>query len=73
MAVEKKSDPTAKQAETADNNTGRKAWVPKTPAEVILEQIKKQESKVADLQQQVQAEQTMLNKLLQMKKILEAS
>lgn len=73
MAVEKKSDQTAKQAEAADNNPARKAWVPKTPAEVILEQIKKQESKVADLQSQVQAEQTMLNKLLQMKKILEAS
>jgi hypothetical protein len=49
----------------------RKAWTPKTPVEVILDQIKKQEKKVAELQQELDAEKTMLTKLLQAKKVLE--
>jgi len=49
------------------------AWTPKTTVEVVLEQIGKQEKRVADLQHELDAQKASLNKLLQAKKILEAS
>ncbi len=51
----------------------RRAWTPKSPVEVVLEQIAKQEKKVAELQRDLEAEKVTLNKLLQAKKVLEAT
>jgi uncharacterized protein involved in exopolysaccharide biosynthesis len=51
----------------------RRSWTPKSPVEVVLEQIAKQEKKVAELQRDLEAEKVTLNKLLQAKKVLEAT
>ena len=57
---------------TAPATGGRKSWTPKTPIDVVLEQIAKQEKKVAGLQKELEAEKSSLTKLLQAKKVLEA-
>ncbi len=49
MTPEKKTDQAQKPSATAAEG-GRKPWIPKTPVEVVLEQIGKQEKKVAELQ-----------------------
>lgn len=51
----------------------RRAWTPKSPVAVVLEQIAKQEKKVAGLQRDLEDEKVILNKLLQAKKVLEAT
>lgn len=53
--------------------TGRKPWVKKTPVEVVLEQIGKQEEKVSDLREELKKEERELQKLQQAKKVLEAT
>lgn len=53
--------------------TGRKPWVKKTPVEVVLEQIGKQEEKVSDLRDELKKEERELQKLQQAKKVLEAT
>lgn len=72
MTPEKKTDQAAKQP-TAETTGGRKPWVPKSPVDVVLDQIGKQEKKVAELQKELETEKTLLNKLLQAKKVLEAT
>ena len=72
MTAEKKTEAVPKGAATATGST-RKAWTPKSTVDVVLEQIGKQEKRVTDLQRALDAEKTSLNKLLQAKKILEAS
>jgi hypothetical protein len=52
---------------------GRKAWVKKTPVEVVLEQSGKQEEKVNDLRDELKKEERELQKLQQAKKVLEAT
>jgi len=69
MTADKKTDVAPKGTASAS----RKAWTPKTTVEVVLEQIGKQEKRVADLQHELDAQKASLNKLLQAKKILEAS
>jgi hypothetical protein len=75
MPADKKN--TAKEAaatgSTATAPTARKAWTPKTPIDVFLEQIERQESRVAKLQAEIDAEKLTLNKLRKAKDILEAS
>jgi len=71
MTAEKRTDAAPKGA-SAPGST-RKAWAPKSTVEVVLEQIGKQEKRVAELQKALDAEKTSLNKLLQAKKVLEAS
>lgn len=53
--------------------SNRKAWVKKTPVEVVLEQIGKQEQKVAEMRAELQKEERELTKLQQARKVLEAS
>jgi hypothetical protein len=57
---------------TAPSTPGRKAWIKKTPVEVVLEQIGKQEEKVADMRTELAREERELSKLQQAKKVLEA-
>ena len=52
---------------------GRKAWVKKTPVEVVLEQIGKQEEKVAGMREELAQEERELSKLQQARKVLEAT
>lgn len=51
----------------------RKTWVKKTPVQVVLDQIGKQEKKVNDLRDELKQEERELQKLQQAKKVLEAS
>lgn len=69
MTAEKKTDQSARTSDTAT----RKAWVPRSPVDVVLDQIKKQERKVAELQKELDTEKAMLDKLLQAKKLLEST
>jgi len=75
MTAEKKHDlpslgkpPTS----TAPAKEARKPWVKKTPVEVVLEQIAKQEEKVNDMREELKKEERELQKLQQAKKVLEA-
>lgn len=53
--------------------SSRKAWVPKSPVEVILDQIKRQEDRVSRLQAEIDTEKITLNKLRKAKDVLEAA
>lgn len=53
--------------------SSRKAWVPKSPVEVVLEQIKRQEDRVSRLQAEIDTEKITLNKLRKAKDVLEAA
>jgi hypothetical protein len=60
-------------AEASSEKAGRKPWVKKTPVEVVLEQIAKQEAKVSDMREELKKEERELQKLQQAKKVLEAT
>ena len=62
----------AKQPTTTAEPTTRKAWIPKTPIDVVLEQIGKQEKRVAAMQKELDLEKTSLVKLAKAKAALEA-
>ena len=64
--------PASAPAEPAAEATTRKAWVPKTPVDVVLEQIGKQEKRVADMQKELDQEKLLLVKLAKAKAALEA-
>ncbi len=77
MGPEKKDDRPgpgkSQQPPPPTAKAGRKAWVKKTPVEVVLEQITKQEDKVTDLRDELKKEERELQKLQQAKKVLEAT
>jgi hypothetical protein len=75
MTAEKKTDSAPKTSGAAGGpgSTARKAWTPKSTVEVVLDQIAKQEKRVADLQHALDIEKSSLTKLLQAKKVLEAT
>jgi len=66
--------PAGKQAapSTSAATSGRKPWIKKTPVEIVLEQIGKQEEKVAEMRKELAREERELTKLQQAKKVLEA-
>jgi len=59
--------------QTGKSQPARKAWTPKTPVDVVLEQITKQEKKVAELREALKKEEATLAKLSRAKTIFEAS
>ena len=61
-----------KAAPAAEQSTGRKAWIKKTPVEGVLEQIGKQEEKVAAMREDLAHEERELEKLDKARKVLEA-
>jgi hypothetical protein len=61
-----------KQASAQPETTGRKSWVKKTPVEIVLEQIGKQEEKVVEMRDELAHEERELAKLQQARKVLEA-
>lgn len=63
---------TSTPASTAPSPTTRKSWVKKSPVEVVLEQIDKQEKKVDEMRTELTREEHELTKLQQAKKVLEA-
>ncbi len=56
----------------APESSGRKLWIKKTPVEVVLEQIGKQEERVAEMREELAHEERELGKLQQARKALEA-
>ena len=60
------------KAAAASTTTTRKPWIKKSPVEVVLEQIGKQEEKVAGMRAELTREERELAKLQQAKKVLEA-
>ena len=54
------------------SQTSRRAWIKKTPVEVVLEQIGKQEEKVSEMREELAHEERELAKLTQARKVLEA-
>ena len=58
---------------TRETSSGvRKPWIRRTPIEVVLEQIGRQEKRVAEMREEVAKEERELQKLQQAKKVLEA-
>ena len=51
--------------------TSRKAWVPKTPVAIVLEQINKQQKRVEGMRAELAREEKELGKLQAAKKVLE--
>jgi cell division protein FtsB len=52
--------------------TTRKAWIKKTPVEIILEQVAKQEEKVVALRKETAKEEGELKKMQDATKLLQA-
>jgi hypothetical protein len=71
MSADKKQ-PSTTAKEPGTEPATRKAWVPKTPVDVVLEQIGKQEKRVATLQKELDQEKVLLVKLAKAKAALEA-
>lgn len=73
-AQSQKAAPAAapKAAVTAASSTGRKPWIKKTPVEVVIEQLNKQEQRVAGMREELVHEERELAKLTQARKVLEA-
>jgi len=76
MTADKKqpaaTQPSAAAKQPNTDPTARKAWSPKTPVDVVLEQISKQEKRVAGMQKELDLETTQLAKLQKAKAVLEA-
>jgi hypothetical protein len=62
----------SKEGQAGTGGSTRKPWVKKTPVEVVLEQIAKQEERVAGMREELKKEERELQKLQQAKKVLEA-
>ena len=73
MSADKKNTPAQAPTTTASAPATRKAWIPKSPIDVMLDQIKRQEDRVSKLQADIDAEKVTLTKLRKAKDILEAS
>jgi hypothetical protein len=61
-----------KSAARSAESGGRKPWIKKTPVEVVLEQINKQEQKVQQMEADLTREKREFQKLLKAKEVLEA-
>ncbi len=73
MTAQKRSEPQAAKSEGRSTvSAGRKPWIKKTPVEVVLEQINKQEQKVQQMEAELTREKRELQKLLKAKEVLEA-
>lgn len=59
------------QKPAPETTQGRKPWIKRTPVEVVLEQIGKQEEKVAAMREELAHEERELGKLQQARKVLE--
>jgi histidinol-phosphate/aromatic aminotransferase/cobyric acid decarboxylase-like protein len=76
MTPERKQDPHPAgkpPTSTPPAKEARKPWVKKSPVEVVLEQIAKQEEKVNEMREELKQEERELQKLQQARKVLEAS
>ena len=73
MTAQKKGETGGAQgAASGDSGTKRKAWVKKSPVEIILEQVAKQEEKVAAMRKELAKEEGELKKMQDATKLLQA-
>ncbi len=61
------------QAPAQADASKRKPWIKKTPVEIILEQVKKQEEKVAELKKELAKEEAELQKMRKATELLGGS
>jgi hypothetical protein len=74
MTAQKTASATAQTtAPAATSTSSRKSWVKKTPVEIVLEQIGKQEEKVVEMRTELAREERELAKLQQARKVLEST
>jgi len=59
-------------ATTGSGGEKRKSWIKKTPVEIILEQVAKQEEKVVALRKELAKEEGELKKMQDATKLLQA-
>jgi hypothetical protein len=73
MTAQKKDDAGGAQGGAAgDSGTKRKPWVKKSPVEIILEQVQKQQQKVEGLRKELAKEEGELKKMQDATKLLQA-
>jgi hypothetical protein len=60
------------QGAAGSGGTKRKGWIKKSPVEIILEQVSKQEEKVAELRRELTKEEAELKKMQDATKLLSA-
>jgi len=74
MNAQKTASGTASgSAPLATSTNSRKAWIKKTPVDIVIEQVVKQEEKVATLRSELAHEERELGKLQQARTVLEAT
>lgn len=72
-ATAREPEPTeSATSESATWASGRKKWIPRTPVEVVLEQIGRQEKRVAEMREELTREERELQKLQKAKQVLES-
>lgn len=73
MTAQKKSGTAGSQGDAAeDSGAKRKPWIKKSPVEIILEQVTKQEEKVAAMRKELAKEEGELKKMQDVTKMLQA-
>jgi hypothetical protein len=81
MTAQKKEDSAAQTQDaaggkpggaTGESGTKRKPWIKKTPVEIILEQVAKQQEKVEALRKELTKEEGELKKMQDATKLLQA-
>lgn len=73
MTAQKKGQPEGgTEAGSESGGAKRKAWIKKTPTEIILEQVAKQQEKVDGLRKELTREEGELKKMQDATKLLQA-
>jgi len=73
MTAQKKGDAGGTQGGAAgDSSAKRKPWIKKSPVEIILEQVQKQQQKVEGLRKELAKEEGELKKMQDATKLLQA-
>lgn len=80
MVADKKQTTTQPKAPGSEGQTSaqtdaakRKPWIKKTPVEIILEQVKKQEEKVGEMKKELAKEEGELQKMRKATELLGGS
>ena len=73
MPNPKAPDAPAKPAAAGQKSGGRKPWKKKSPIDVVLEQESKLRAEVTELEEQIKAKRTQLQKFEQFRKMMDTS
>jgi hypothetical protein len=72
MTAQKQGHSASGASAGSESGGKRKAWIKKTPVEIILEQVDKQNEKVAALRKELAKEEGELKKMQDATKLLQA-